>query len=32
MLVTIGVLMVLGLWRTIMSWAGVFLSGFTSTL
>jgi cytochrome c-type biogenesis protein len=32
MLVTIGILMVLGLWREIMSWAGVLLSGFSSTL
>lgn len=32
LLVIIGVLMVLGIWRELLSWAGVFLSGFTSTL
>jgi cytochrome c-type biogenesis protein len=32
LLVLIGVLMVLGIWREFLSWAGVFLSGFTSTL
>jgi len=32
LLVTIGVLMVFGIWRELLSWAGVFLSGFTSTL
>jgi cytochrome c-type biogenesis protein len=32
LLVLIGVLMVLGIWRELLSWAGVFLSGFTSTL
>jgi cytochrome c-type biogenesis protein len=32
LLVVIGVLMVLGIWRELLSWAGVFLSGFTSTL
>jgi cytochrome c-type biogenesis protein len=32
LLVTIGVLMVLGIWRELLSWAGVFLSGFTATL
>jgi len=31
-LVIIGFLMVLGIWRELLSWAGVFLSGFTSTL
>lgn len=32
LLVLIGVLMVLGIWREFLSWAGVFLSGYTSTL
>ena len=32
LLVGIGVLMVVGVWREFLSWAGVFLSGFTSTL
>ena len=32
LLVGIGVLMVVGVWRELLSWAGVFLSGFTSTL
>jgi cytochrome c-type biogenesis protein len=32
LLVIIGVLMILGIWRELLSWAGVFLSGFTSTL
>jgi cytochrome c-type biogenesis protein len=32
LLVVIGVLMVLGIWRELLSWAGVFLSGFTSPL
>ena len=32
LLVLIGVLMVLGIWREFLSWAGVLLSGFTSTL
>jgi len=32
LLVLIGVLMVLGIWRELLSWAGVFLSGFTATL
>jgi cytochrome c-type biogenesis protein len=32
LLVLIGVLMVLGIWREFLSWAGVILSGFTSTL
>ncbi len=31
-LAIIGVLMVLGIWRDLLSWAGVFLSGYTSTL
>jgi cytochrome c-type biogenesis protein len=32
LLILIGVLMVLGIWREFLSWAGVFLSGYTSTL
>jgi len=32
LLVGIGVLMVVGVWREFLSWTGVFLSGFTSTL
>lgn len=32
LLVVIGVLMVVGVWREFLSWTGVFLSGFTSTL
>jgi cytochrome c-type biogenesis protein len=32
LLIVIGVLMVLGIWRELLSWAGVFLSGFTSPL
>jgi len=32
LLVLIGALMVLGVWREFLSWAGVFLSDFTSTL
>jgi cytochrome c-type biogenesis protein len=32
LLVVIGVLMVLGVWREFLSWSGVFLSGFTPIL
>jgi cytochrome c-type biogenesis protein len=32
LLVAIGVLMVLGIWRDFLSWTGVFLSGFSTTL
>lgn len=32
LLVVIGVLMVLGIWRDFLSWTGVFLSGFSTTL
>jgi cytochrome c-type biogenesis protein len=32
LLVLIGVLMVVGLWREFLSWSGVFLSGFSPIL
>lgn len=32
LLVVIGILMVLGVWREFLSWSGVFLSGFTPIL
>lgn len=32
LLILIGVLMVLGIWREFLSWTGVLLGGFTSTL
>lgn len=32
LLVLIGVLMILGIWREFLSWTGVVLSGFTATL